>query len=146
MLNIKIEKEIETKHTVIRNRNWDLRQTICVLVVVIVVGIFWGIADLDATGIALVTVPFACMAYLVGWKEEAGLRIENLFIKYIQKTMYRNERRGYHTRNGYVDLMNMAYMRLRNEDKTDKKAVKIMNTHKKKDKARLKASRYKAWQ
>ncbi len=146
MLNLKIEKEVETRHTVIRGKDWDLRQTLSILLVVIIVSLFWWIADLDATGIAIVAVPFGSLAYLAGWKEEAGLKIEDLFVKYLQKTIYRNERRGYHTRNGYVDLMNVAYTALRNRDMADKKAMKQLKSQKKREKARKKSSKYKAYE
>ena len=145
MLNLKIEKEVETKHTVIRGKNWDVRQTACILTMVIIVCIFWWIGDLDATGIALVSIPFGCIAYLCGWKEEAGLKIEDLLIKYVQKTMYKNERRGYHTRNGYVDLINGAYSKMKDQDMKDKKAVRLMRSKKKQDKARKKVSKYRAY-
>lgn len=145
MLNLKIEKEVETRHTVIRGKNWDVRQTACVLIMVIIVAFFWWIGDLDATGIAIVSIPFGCLAYLGGWKEEAGLKIEDLFIKYIQKTMYKNERRGYRTRNGYVDLMNEAYTKMRNSDMSDKRKARMVESQKKREKAKKKISRYRAY-
>ncbi len=146
MLNIRIEKEIETRHTVIRGMDWDIRQTVSMLVVTLIVAFFWWIADLDATGIAIVAVPFGSLAYLVGWKQEAGLRVEGLLVKYLQKTLYKNERRSYHTRNGYVDLMNSAYTVLREKDMADKKAMKTIKKQKKREKAKRKACKYRAYE
>ncbi len=145
MLNLKIEKEVETRHTVIRGKNWDIRQTVCILSMVIIVAFFWWLGDLDATGIAIVSIPFGCLAYLGGWKEEAGLRIEDLFVKYIQKTMYKNVRRGYRTRNGYVDLMNGAYTKLKSSDMSDKRKARMAESQKKREKAKKKVSRYRAY-
>ena len=96
-------------------------------------------------GIAVVAVPFGYVAYLAGWKEEAGLRTEDLLIKYLQKTIYKNERRGYHTRNGYVDLMNRAYMKLRNKDMADKRVKRAVKTQRKEAKAKRKASKFKGF-
>ena len=145
MLNLKIEKEVETKHTVIRGKNWDVRQTICIFCMVVIVAFFWWIGDLDATGIAIVSIPFGCLAYLGGWKEEAGLKIEDLLVKYIQKVMYKNVRRGYRTRNGYVDLMNGAYTRMRDQDMADKKIARMIESQKKRERAKKKVSKYRAY-
>ncbi len=145
MLNLKIEKEVETKHTIIRGKDWDLRQGICILVVAIVVALFWWLADLDITGIVVVTIPFAFLAYLAGWKEEAGLKIEDLFVKNIQKNMYKNSNRSYHTRNSYVDLMNKAYNKMRNFDMADKKTARQIENQKKREQAKKKVSKFKVY-
>ncbi len=145
MLNLRIEKEVETKHVVIRSRGWDLRQTICVLAVVIIVALFWYFGKLDIYGITIVAVPFAVLAYLIGWKEEAGLKIEDLLVKYIQKSMYKNEKMSYHTRNGYVDLMNGAYNKMKNHDMADKKTARMIENQKKREQAKKKVSKYKAY-
>lgn len=145
MLNLKIEKEVESKHVVIRSQGWDLRQTISILVAVVIVAVFWYIADLDIYGIAIVALPFAILAYMIGWKEEAGLKIEDLLVKYMQKSMYKNERRGYHTRNGYVDLMNKAYTKMKNYDLADKKTARMIENQKKREQAKKKVSKYKSY-
>ena len=146
MLNLKIEKEVEVRHTVLKGKDWDLRQTVSIFVCVLIVAFFWWIADLDATGIAIVALPFGGMAYLIGWKEEAGLRIEDLLIKYLQKSIYKNERRGYHTRNGYVDLMNWAYEKQRSADMSDRKAMRAIRRQDKRIRAKRKCSKYKAYE
>ena len=144
MLNIRIEKEVETRHTVLRGMDWDLRQTVSIFAATVVVALFWWIGDLDATGIAIVAVPFGGVAYLFGWKQEAGLRIEDLFVKYLQKSLYKNERRSYHTKNGYVDLMNGAYSVLRAKDMSDKEAVRLQRKQNKREKQRKKESKLRA--
>ncbi|MBP3242156.1 MAG: hypothetical protein J6M92_16695 [Oribacterium sp.] len=146
MLSLKIEKEVETRHTVLKGKDWDLRQTVSIFVCVVIVAFFWWAGDLDATGIAIVAVPFGGVAYLVGWKEEAGLRIEDLLLKYLQKSIYKNERRGYHTRNGYVDLMNGAYEKMRSADMADRRAVRAIRRQEKRTKAKRKLSKYKGYE
>lgn len=143
MLNLQIEKEVERKHGIIKGKDWDIRQTACLGGAILVTGLCWWIMHLDVIGIAIIGVVASAGAYFVGWYEKAGLKIEEILIKHFQASLYKNQRRSYHTRNGYVDLMNNAYRSLRNADMSDKKTAKMVENQQKREKAKKRVSKYK---
>ena len=145
MLNLQIEKETEQKHGVIKGKDWDIRQTACILGAMVVTGLCWGMFKLDFTGIAVVAVICSAIAWLLGWYNKSGLKIEQLLVKWVQKSMYKNSRRSYHTRNGYIDLMNGAYRQLRNADLADKKTAKMVENREKREKAKKRVTKYKSF-
>ena len=131
MLNLKKEKEVEGKHGVIKGRDWDIRQTTCIGGAMLVTGLCWGIFHLDMIGIVIVAVVSSTIAFFIGWYNKSGLKIEQLLVKYFQKNMYKNQSRSYHTRNGYIDLMNGAYRRMRAADLADKRTAKMVENREK---------------
>ena len=143
MLNLQIEKEVEGKHGVIKGKDWDIRQTFCLGCAILTTGVCWGLMHLDITGIIIIAVITSTGAFFVGWYQKAGLKIEQIIIKHFQSSMYKNQRRSYHTRNGYVDLMNSAYRALRNADMSDKKTAKMVENQQKREKAKKRVSKYK---
>ena len=145
MLNLQIEKEVEKKHGVIKGKDWDIRQTTCLGGAIVITGACWAMFHLDIIGIVLVGFISSALAFLLGWYNKAGLKIEQLAVKYFQKNMYKNQSRSYHTRNGYIDLMNGAYKKMRAADMADKRTAKMVENREKREKAKKKVSKYKSF-
>ena len=67
MLNLQIEKEVEGKHGVIKGKDWDIRQTVCLGCAILVTGLCWGMMHLDIIGIIIIGL--FCRLVHKGWTE-----------------------------------------------------------------------------
>lgn len=140
MISVEIEKEIDQENKVIAGLN--LRQIICVVLIVIFSLFITLILKLDLEIAMYPCVVFGSLCCVFGWYKQDGIPFEKILLKKIQAALYSGNTRKYKTKNQYVVMMNAEYNRRRNIDMADKKLAKQMKRDdKKKQKSIQKAKK-----
>lgn len=136
MKAIDVEKEIKQDNKVMLGLN--LRQLFTSIVAVIIIILLVIFLGLDINMVTIPVVGVAVVAYLVGWYQRDGLRIENIIIKLVQTYLYKNGRRIYKTKNKYVLLYNQEYARHKQIDMNNRKIAKQIKKEQKVTKKQIK--------
>ncbi len=138
MLNMPIENEIETEHKVWMNFN--MRQVIAIIIgALVAVGMYLYFRDWVL--MVIFTLPFAAVLGFFTWKDENGRPAEEILLKKVQETIYKNTTRKYRTKNGYMPLLNAFYGKMKRRDSNNKLAVKEIKRAEKQKKKRMKTSK-----
>ena len=135
MLNLPIESEIEVEHKVFKDFN--LRQTVCLAISAGIAVVMYLIFRNWLLMVAF-TAPFALALIYLAKPGENGEKAEEVLMKLAERHYYRNQARGYRTRNLYVPLLNQAYRRIRRHDLSDKRTAGKIAAMEKKSRKRVK--------
>ena len=140
MLSVKVEKEIKQENRVIGPLT--LRQTVCLLLALIGVIIFYVIVRPDLeTGMGAGLI-LGSIAWFFGFYKKNGIYIEYFIVKKVKMFCFGNFQRKYRTKNRYIRMMNDHYEALRAADLSDKKRAKLVKqrvVRQKKKKERMRA-------
>ena len=124
MKSVDIPKEIQQENKVVLM--FTMRQLVCVGVAAL---LCFGIAVVLGMEFSLAVYPsivIGIVAFAFGWVRQDGMSFERILLKRIQRRIYGNHVRAYHTKNMYVPLMNEEYARRREIDQGNRKTVKKM--------------------
>jgi hypothetical protein len=136
MISVEIEKEINQENKVVLNFN--LRQVVCLILLVISVILLIFVVKIDGDIIMYPMTGVAIVLFAFGWYKPNGIPFEKIFIKQIKDTIYRSNKRKYKTKNQYVVMVNEEYNRRKNIDMANKKLRKQVEKEQKKTAKELK--------
>ena len=143
MKSVDIPKEIQQENKVVLM--FTMRQLVCVGVAAL---LCFGIAVVLGMEFSLAVYPsivIGIAAFAFGWVRQDGMTFERILMQGIQRRIYGNHVRAYHTKNTYVPLMNEEYARRREIDKGNRKTIKAIRREKKDIRRRQKKQRCKGF-
>ena len=114
---------------------FTMRQLICVSIAALLCFVIAVLFDMEFSLAVYPSIVIGAAAFAFGWVRQDGLTFEKLLLKWLQKVIYRNHIRTYHTKNGYIALMNDEYARHRAKDEGNHRIVRLMK----------KETRHKKW-
>jgi len=124
MLSKEIEKEIQQENKVVLN--FTLRQVVCLGIAVVcsvLIAVFLGL-DFSISIYPCIVIGAICFAF--GWIKQDGMPMEQLLMKRLRASIYKNQTKVYKTKNRYVTMLNREYERRKVLDSKDKKLKKIV--------------------
>ena len=136
MISVEIEKEIDQENKVIMDFN--LRQIICLIILVIVVVFLLFGLKLDTEILMYPVGAVALVLYGFGWWKPNGITFEKYLVKQIQAIIYGSNTRKYKTKNQYVVMVNEEYNRRKFIDMSDKRLRKQIEKEQKRAEKELK--------
>lgn len=142
MISVEIEKEINRENKVVANFN--MRQTLCVVAIVLFSLFCVFVLKIDYTISVYPCFVFGGLCLLIGWYKPNGVPFEAIVMKNLQAMFYGSNTRLYKTKNQYVTLLNDEYKRRQNIDLADKKVAKQVKKEAKKDERRIKKAKRKS--
>lgn len=141
MIAVQVEKEIKQESRVIGR--FTLRQVIfLVSALIIEAAMYYIVRPTVETGMGI-GMCIGVIAWYFGFHKKNGIYVEYFVIKKIKQLVYRNVKRTYKTKNGYVLMLNEYYQNRKNADlKVRSKARKIKKMEKRRLKKRSKLKGY----
>lgn len=136
MISVEIEKEINQENKAIGNLN--LRQVICVGILVVVCLILAVFLKLEMEVLIYPISIVAVILWAFGWYKPNGIPFEKVLFKQIQALIYGSNTRKYKTKNQYVVMVNEEYTRRKNIDMADKRLRKQIEKEQKRTEKELK--------
>jgi len=124
MISREIEKEIQQENKVVLN--FTLRQVVCLGIAVVcsvLIAVFLGL-DFSISIYPCIVIGAICFAF--GWIKQDGMPMEQLLMKRLRASIYKNQTKVYKTKNRYVTMLNREYERRKVLDSKDKKLKKIV--------------------
>lgn len=139
MISVEIEKEINQENKAIAGFN--LRQAICIGILIVISLIFVIALKFDTDILLYPIGAVAIVLYAFGWYKPNGLPFEKFLVKQIQALVYGSNVRRYKTKNQYVCMVNEEYNRRKNIDMADPKLRKQIEKEQKRAEKELKKAK-----
>ena len=124
MISVQIEKEIRQENKIFGS--FTTRQAVVLSATSAFTVIFYLATGISIDGLMYLSLPLGLAAYFLGFYKKNGLYAEYYLIKKLKWFVYRNEKRGYHSKNRYITMFNRAYRKDREQDLSDPNKKKYL--------------------
>lgn len=140
MIAVRIEKEIKQENRVIGK--FTFRQAIWFLIVgAVTVAAYFVIRPSDFTDMVPVGMSLGLVAWYFGFHKKHGIYMEYFFLKKVKEWFAGNRVRKYRSKNGYFELMNREYGRMKSAEMKDREKRWAIKKREKRVKSRMKGYR-----